>query len=72
MSKIQAGPTQDWQYKSLACYVAQEGSREESNEEKYEKIVAEKEVQVVAEEELEDVNLGLVHKDQGLSRLVQV
>ena len=50
MSKIQAGPTQDWQHKSLACYVAQEGSREESNEEKYEKIVAKKEVQVVAKE----------------------
>ena len=50
MSKIQAGPTQDWQHKSLACYVAQEGSGEESNEEKYEKIVAKKEVQVVAKE----------------------
>ena len=38
--------------------MAQEGSREESNKEKDEKNVAEKKVQVVAEEELEEVDLG--------------
>ena len=38
--------------------MAQESPREESNKEKDEKIVVEKEVQVVAEEELEEVNLG--------------
>ena len=38
--------------------MAQEGSGEESNGEKDEKIVAEKEVQVVAKEELKEVGLG--------------
>ena len=38
--------------------MAQEDSREESNEEKDEKIVVEKEVQVVAEKEFEEVDLG--------------
>ena len=42
----------------MACCVAQEGSGEESNKEKDEKIVAKKEVQVVANEELEEVDLG--------------
>ena len=57
-SEIQAGPTQEWQHKSLACCVAQESSGEESNKEKDEKIVMKNEVQVVAEEELEEVDLG--------------
>ena len=38
--------------------MAQESSGEESNKEKMKKIVAEKEVQVVAEEKLEEVDLG--------------
>ena len=38
--------------------MAQESSGEESNKEKDEKIVAKKEVQVMAEEELEEVDLG--------------
>ena len=38
--------------------MAQESSGEESNKEKDEKIVVEKEVQVMAEEELEKVDLG--------------
>ena len=42
----------------MACCVAQESSGEESNKEKDEKIVAKKEVQVVVEEELEEVDLG--------------
>ena len=57
-SEIQASPTQVGQRKSLACCVAQESSWEESNKEKDEKIVAKKEVQVVAEEELKEVDLG--------------
>ena len=40
------------------CCVAQESSGEESNKKKDEKIMAEKEVQVIAEEELEEVDLG--------------
>ena len=42
----------------MACCVAQESSGEESNKEKDEKIVVEKEVQVMVEEELEEVDLG--------------
>ena len=38
--------------------MAQESSGEESNKEKDEKIAAEKEMQVVVEEELEEVDLG--------------
>ena len=38
--------------------MAQEGSREESNEQKDEKIMAENEVQVMAEKELEEVDLA--------------
>ena len=38
--------------------MAQEGSKEESNEQKDEKIMAENEVQVMAEEKLEEVDLG--------------
>ena len=57
-SEIQASPTQVGQRKSLACYMAQKSSEEESNKEKDEKITVEKEVQVVAEEELEEVDLG--------------
>lgn len=56
-SEIQVGPTQKWQHKSLAHCMAQESLVEESNKEKDEKIVVEKEVQVMAEEELEEVDL---------------
>ena len=42
----------------MVCCVAQESSGEESNKKKDEKIMAEKEVQVIAEEELEEVDLG--------------
>ena len=52
------GPTQKWQHKSLVCRVAQKGSKEEGNEEKDEEVVAKNDVQVVAEEELEEVDLG--------------
>ena len=55
-SEIQAGPTQEWQHGSLECCVAQEslGKEEEKNEE----VMAEKDAQVVAKEELEEVDLG--------------
>ena len=39
------------------CCVAQESSEEESNEEKDEEVVAEKDVHVMAEEKLEEINL---------------
>ena len=54
------------------CCVAQENMEEKGNEEKDEDVVAEKDVQVVAEEQLEEVTWGLAHKNQDLSRLVQV
>ena len=53
---MQASPTQEWQHGSLVCFVAQESLGKE--EEKDGEVVAEKEAQVVIEEELEEVNLG--------------
>ena len=50
------GPTQKGQYKSWACCVA-EGSLGKE-EEKDEAVAAEKDIQVMAEEELEEVDLG--------------
>ena len=53
---MQAGPTQEGQHGSLACCVAQESlGKEEENDGEF---VAEKDTQVVAEEELEEVDLG--------------
>ena len=40
------------------CCVAQESSGEESNEEKDEEVVVEKDVQVMVEEKLEEIDLG--------------
>ena len=54
--EMQVGPTQKGQHKSLACYVA-EGSLGKE-EEKDEAVAAEKDIQVIAEEELEEVDLG--------------
>ena len=42
------GPTQECQHESLACYIAQESLKKEE----------EKDAQVVAEEELEEVDMG--------------
>ena len=56
ISEMQVGPTQEWQHKSLACCAAQESLKKE--EEKDEEIVAKKDAQVVAEEGLEEVDLG--------------
>ena len=42
----------------MICYGVQESSEEESNKEKSKGVVAEKEVQVTAEEEMEEVDLG--------------
>ena len=53
---MQVGPTQEWQHGSLACYAAQESLEKE--EKKDEEVVAEKDAHVVAEEELEEVDLG--------------
>ena len=50
------GPTQKRQHKSLACCVVEESLGKE--EEKDEEVAAEKDTQVVAEEELEEVDLG--------------
>ena len=50
------GPTQKGQHKSLACCVAEESLGKE--EEKDEEVAAEKDTQVMAEEELEEVDLG--------------
>ena len=50
------GPTQECQHGSLACCIAQESLKKE--EEKYEEVMAKKDAQVVAEEELEEVDLG--------------
>ena len=53
---MQVGPTQKGQHKSLACCVAEENLGKE--EEKDEEVAAKKDTQVVAEEELEEVDLG--------------
>ena len=50
------GPTQEWKHGSLACCAAQESLEKE--EKKDEEVVAEKDAHVVAEEELEEVDLG--------------
>ena len=50
------GPTQEWQHGSLACCIAQESLKRE--EEKDEEVMTEKDAQVVAEEQLEEVDLG--------------
>ena len=50
------GPTQKGQHGSLTCYVAQESLEKE--EEKDGEVAAEKDAQVVSEEELEEVDLG--------------
>ena len=47
-SEIRAGPTQEWQHRSLACCIAQESLKKEE----------EKDEEVMAEEELEEVDLG--------------
>ena len=58
--KTQTGPTQEEQHKGLTCCRVQESSKGGSNEEEYERVVAEKEMQVMTEEEMEEVDLGSV------------
>ena len=53
---MQARPTQECQHESLVCCIAQESLKRE--EEKDEEVMTEKDVQVMAEEELEEVDLG--------------
>ena len=55
-SEMQAGPTQECQHESLACCIAQESLKRE--EEKDEEVMTKKDAQVMAEEELEEVDLG--------------
>ena len=56
MGKMQVGPAQKRQHKSLACCVV-EGSlrKEEGNDEA---VTTERDIQVMVEEELEEVDLG--------------
>ena len=54
--EMQVGPTQKGQHKSLACCVA-EGSLEKE-EEKDGAVTAEKDIQVMVDEELDEVDLG--------------
>ena len=54
--EMQVGPTQKGQHKSLACCIVKESLGKE--EEKDEAVAIEKDIQVMAEEELEEVNLG--------------
>ena len=42
----------------MVCYVAQEGSEEGISEEKEEEFAMKKDAQVLAEEKLEEINLG--------------
>ena len=58
--ETQTGPTQEEQHEGLTCCRVQESPEEESNKEEYERVIAEKEVQVMAEEEMEEVDLGSV------------
>ena len=54
--EIQVGPTQKRQHKSLACCVVEGNLGKE--EEKDGAVTAERDVQVMVEEELEEVDLG--------------
>ena len=54
--ELQVGPTQNEQHKSLACCVVEKSLEKEEG--KDEAVTAERDIQVMAEEELEEVNLG--------------
>ena len=53
---MQVGPTQKGQHKSLACFVVEGSLRKEKG--KDEAVTAERDIQVMVEEELEEVDLG--------------
>ena len=55
---MQGGPRGEPQHKTLVYYVAQDGLGEESDMENEKEIVAEKDVQVMVEEKLEEIDLG--------------
>ena len=55
---MQGGPKGEPQHKTLVCYVAQESSGEKSGMEDEKRNATEKEVQVTAEEKLEEIDLG--------------
>ena len=54
----QGGPREKLQHKTLVYYVAQESSGEESNTKGEKRITTEKEVQVMVEQKLEEIDLG--------------
>ena len=55
---MRGDPGQGSQHKSLVCYVAQENSKGESDTEIENEVTAKKDMQVMAEEKLEEVDLG--------------
>ena len=72
MSEIQAGPTQEGQRKSLECCVAQDSLGEESNKETDENLWQKKRCKLWQKKSWRKLTWGLVHKDQGLSQLMQI
>ena len=52
------GPRRGSQPKSLVCCVAQENLEDESDTESEREVAVEKDAQVMAEEKLEEINLG--------------
>ena len=55
---MQGGLGGEPQHKTLICCVAYDGSGEESNMKSEKEIAAEKDAQVMAEEKLEEIDLG--------------
>ena len=56
---MQGGPRGELQHKTLVCFMAQDGSGEESDTESEKEIAAEKDVQVMDEEKIEVIDLGI-------------
>ena len=54
--ELQVGPAQKKQHKSLACCIVEKSLEKEEG--KDEAVMAERDIQVMAEEELEEVDLG--------------
>ena len=54
--ELQVGPTQKEQHKSLACCVVEKSLEKEEG--KDEAVTVERDIQVIAEEVLDEVNLG--------------
>lgn len=56
---MQVGLGGGLQHRTLICCVAQEGSKEKNDAKNEEKIIAKEETQLMAEEKLEEVDLGI-------------